>query len=99
MKPVFLNENKRSKKNIIKKNIEPDSRTITLTKIENNVKDSLNKVKTIKPFENIDDLDDLNPEEEYENWKKREFLRYKRDIQEIELNEQIKNEQFRNKLN
>ncbi|KAK6197417.1 uncharacterized protein RJT21DRAFT_116349 [Scheffersomyces amazonensis] len=100
LKPVFLSKAKRSQiqsKGPQDRSFHESNRAkeITLSNLENTSQDiDVSKIAD-DDFNGIDDTDDLDPEQEYLDWRKRELQRYKRDQQILKQKDLIKEDQVR----
>lgn len=103
LKPVFVSKTKRNQKKDIsfsKGDNEEDEnriRNITLAKVEHNLKIDLQDISNDVEYDGIDDTDDMNPEQEYEDWKARESNRYIRDRKVSQEQEDAKDDLIRRK--
>ncbi|EAZ63148.2 predicted protein [Scheffersomyces stipitis CBS 6054] len=96
LQPVFLTKSQRSKKTESEDN-ENRSKQALLSKIDNNISNSINDltVDSETLYDGIDDTDDLDPEKEYSDWKERELARFNRDRLAWQLEEQEQDEKIR----
>lgn len=82
--PVFVKGKSAQKKGIVNSNPDPANKDHKSEKILQNLenaKDSSNLPE--EEFNGIDDTDGMDPEQEYLQWKDREYNRYQRDRQEL----------------
>jgi len=81
--PIQKKEEKNEQKIEVSQNRELFEKLKDNMEKEFSTKNSINGVDNRCMLEEVDDNDDLNPEEEYENWRVRELQRLRRDYEAI----------------
>ncbi|ODV78271.1 uncharacterized protein CANTADRAFT_262663 [Suhomyces tanzawaensis NRRL Y-17324] len=92
LKPVFVKKGKKAE--LDTKEVVKDQAKTIISKLESKGTKSPD-VSEKNDFDGVDDTDDLDPEQEFEQWKERERLRFLRDRQLLQTEETAKEDRLR----